>query len=60
MDFDDVLYFVKGYGSVITREKYSEKGYKLSGLILFVGMPIIFTALACRLDYKDLKGDEDA
>lgn len=59
MDFDDLLYFIKGYGSVITRDTYSEKGYKVSGLILFVGLPVIFTAFACRLNYKDVKGEND-
>ena len=59
MDFEDVLWFIKGYGSVITRDRYSDLGYRISGLIIFAGLPVMFTAFACRLSYGDAKKSEN-
>ena len=59
MEIRDVLGFVESYGSILTGDEYSATGDKACGLILFMGLPIIFTALACRLSYSKMRRKEE-
>lgn len=59
MEVRDVLKFIEGYGSILTGEEYSQTGDRACGLILFMGIPIIFTALACRLSYSRIRRERE-